>query len=233
MRARARIVAVADRDGATRVVELLQAPPLGLRCTPDAVYLVSTAQGLVGDDDLRLEVALGPGARLRICSVAATIAYASRGAAFTVHAEVGEAATLDWRPQPTIVTAGCVARVRADLDVAEGGSVAFLETCLLGRHGEEPGSFEHLLTADYANKPLLRHRIATGPEEGAWNGPAVIGSGRALGLGLFAGDLHQPETAVGEGWAVHALDGEGVLFSGVAGTRVALWRMLNEAKLPG
>ena len=85
MRATARIVAVADGRGGTRLAVLQGEVPLLPRRTgsagpgPVTVHLVGGAAGPLGGDDLHLAVRVGPGARLRLRSVAATVALPGRG----------------------------------------------------------------------------------------------------------------------------------------------------------
>ena len=70
MRAEARIVAESDRRGGTRLAVLRGESPLLLRRTGPrtggavTVHLVGGAAGPLRGDDLRLDIEVGPGARL-------------------------------------------------------------------------------------------------------------------------------------------------------------------------
>ncbi len=76
MRAAAR-VEVARRDGRDVLVDVRSEPPLALRRVGDRVLLVGSAAAPVGGDELALDVVVGPGARLSLGSVAATMAWPS------------------------------------------------------------------------------------------------------------------------------------------------------------
>jgi urease accessory protein len=216
MRSAARVVAEAGSDGRTRLIELAAAAPLGLRPTRDALMLVSTAQGLLDDDDLTLEVVVGPGATLVVRSAAATVAYTSRHARLTVSCSVAPGGRLDWRPEPLIATAGCHLSLEARIVLEAGAALRWTEELVLGRLHEVPGSFATSLSVDLAGLPLLRHELAVGPDAPGWDGPAIVGSHRAVGLTLFAGALATPASAAGAAWAVMELAGGGALVSAFA-----------------
>jgi urease accessory protein len=218
MRARAVVVAEADSDGRCRLTELRRAPPIGLCPTPDALYLTSTAQGLVGDDHLELNIVVGAGATLVIRSVAATLAYASAGARLAVNATVAAGGRLDWRPEPVIVTRRCRSSIEASVAIEGGGALTWTEECLLGRFEEEPGDAEFSLSINYAGSPLLRHRLAVGPAAPGFDGPAVVGRNRAVGCRVLAGALAMPDCNVGPNWAVLDLDGPGVMVNALGST---------------
>src|SRR6185312_6802778 len=81
MKARARIVARAQPDGTTRLVTLAGETPLLLRRAPHPdgldtarVHLLGGASGPIGGDDLAYRVDVGPGARVQVRSVAASLA---------------------------------------------------------------------------------------------------------------------------------------------------------------
>jgi urease accessory protein len=84
MRAEARIVAEADGRGGTRLAVLRGESPLLPRRTGPrtgdevTVHLVGGAAGPLRGDDLRLDVEVGPGARLEVRSVAAQLALPGR-----------------------------------------------------------------------------------------------------------------------------------------------------------
>ena len=233
MRARAVVVAEADGDRPCRLTELRGAAPIGLRPTPEALYLTSTAQGLVGDDQLELDVVVGVGATLVIRSVAATLAYASAGARLVVNATVAAGGRLDWHPEPLIVTRRCRASIEASVAIESGGALSWTEECLLGRFEEEPGDAEISLAIDHADTPLLRHRLAVGPAAPGFDGPAVLGRNRAVGCRVLAGALELPHRRTGPNWAVLDLEGPGVLVSVLGSTFEELRSNLAEACDPG
>ncbi len=218
MRARARL----RIDGAGRVVDLVDDPPVAWRPTPQGVFIVGTAGGLTGDDDIGLDVDVAAGGHLTLRSTAATVVY-SGGAGTVQRVRLGAAAraVVDWRPEPVIVTAGAVHAQTSVVRVADSAALDWTELVVLGRAGEEPGRAELRLDCVVVGPagaaPLLRHHLAVGPGAGGWNGPAVVGSNRAVGVRLRAGpDLPPPPRLQGTGWSWMRLAGPGWLLTTVA-----------------
>jgi urease accessory protein len=194
---------------------------LAFRATPEAVYLVGTAASPVGDDRVGLDVELEAGAALSVRSAASMIAWASAGASLEVNVSVAPGARLDWHLQPLIASAGCSFSQRVRVELATGAALRWGEEVVLGRHGEGPGRLSLRLDVDVDGHPLLRHQLEIGPGIPGWDGPAVMGANRALGLVLLAGtDIVRRPSGVasppaGPGWAVMDLEGPGVLVSAV------------------
>jgi urease accessory protein len=195
MRARARVVAEADGRGGTRLTVLRGDPPLLPRRTGGGsgvtVHLVGGAAGPLGGDDLRLDVEVGPGARLTVRSVAASLAlpgpHGAPPSLLAVRASVAAGAGLCWAPEPLIAAAGCRHRAVADVTVAAGGRLLWRDELVCGRHGEEPGEVDTDTTVRYAGATLHRHQLAVGPRAPGWAGAAVLGGARAVGSLLLAG----------------------------------------------
>jgi len=213
MDASARIVAEVDGRGGTRLVVLRGESPLLLRRTGPrttdgvvTVHLVGGAAGPLRGDDLRLDIEVGPGARLDVRSVAASIALPGRAAAppsrLTINATVGSGAMLRWLPEPLIAAAGCHHLARTDVQVAAGGGLVWRDDLVCGRHGEPPGDVRTDITVRYAGRTLYRHELAVGPAAPGWSGAAVLGAPsktQAAGLGAPAtgGAATPPTTAPG------------------------------------
>jgi urease accessory protein len=111
MRACARIVAEAGGRGGTRLAVLRgESPLLPRRTGPRAaagavtVHMVGGAAGPLAGDELRLDVEVGPGARLDVRGVAASLALPGRPGApasrLELHARVAAGATLRFLPEP-------------------------------------------------------------------------------------------------------------------------------------
>ena len=190
MKATARLVAEARSDGTTRLTTLAGQAPLLLRQTmPDAaapgvaqVHLVAGAAGPVGGDELHFGLHLGPGARVRVRSVAATLALPGLQpgeSTLDITVRVDEGAALVWDPQPFIAARGARHRTTVRIDWAEDARLTWHEQTLLGRHGEEPGSTVTRLRVRRAGRPLLDHTLAVGPQHPGSLGPAVAGACRA------------------------------------------------------
>jgi urease accessory protein len=218
-----------------RLALVRDAPPVAFRATPEAVYLVGTAASPVGDDKVVIDIVVEAGATLRVRSAASMIAWASSGSSLEVNVSVAEGGCLDWHLQPMIASAGCSFSQRARAKLADGAALRWTEEIVLGRHGEEPGRLSLRLDVDIDDEPLLRHQLELGPGVAGWDGPAVVGTNRAVGLvlltttaaGASAHDLPLP--AAGAGWAVMALEGPGVLVSAVGADLARLRLGLNEA----
>jgi urease accessory protein len=188
MHARARIVAEADGHGRTRLAVLHGEAPLLLRRTGPGpavvVHLIGGAAGPLGGDDLRLDVEVGPGARLTVRSVAASLALPGpKGGASRMHvrATVGEGAALRWHPEPLIAATGCDHDVVTEVRVADGGALTWRDDVVCGRHGEAPGDVRLTTTIRYADRPLYHHDLAVGPAAPGWSEAAVLGGGGAVG----------------------------------------------------
>jgi urease accessory protein len=212
-------------DDAGRIARVVSAPPVTFRAAGDAVYIVGTAAGPLGEDHVTMRVDVAAGGMLRLRSAAATIVYAGKASRQTQEVRVGPGATLDWHPEPLIATRGCHHVQDVAIDLGEGAYLDWTEEIVLGRHGEEPGVVEFLLRVDIAGRPLLRHQLLVG--QPGWDGPAVLGPARATGLRLVVGpDPGVTERTVGEGWAWMDLEGPGRLLVAVAGDLAELRRRM-------
>lgn len=237
LQATARIVAQRGATGTTSLPEIRSAVPIVLRRTgesgPDAwVHLVGGAAGPLGGDQLRLEIVVGPGAVLRVRSVAATLVLpgaAGEPSAWDVEVRVEAGGLLDFAPEPMVVCAGANHTTRARIDLAEGAGLRWREEFVCGRDGEEPGTTRTDLMVRHGNRPLLAHAITVGPGAPGWNSAAGLGDARAVGTVLYAGSevAHAPPSGAGPNLAVGALDGPGVLVTAVAADALALRRTLD------
>jgi urease accessory protein len=198
------------------------------RSTPEAVYLVGTAATPAGDDVVEVDVAAETGADLRIRSAAATVAWRSLGTVQRIRAHVADKARLDWHLEPLIATVGCCHCQHAVVDLRGSARLSWTEELLLGRCQEQPGRLDLRLDVDLDGRPLLRHQMSIG-SGGAWDGPAILGSYRTLGLVMQAGPDYQPSPASGPGWARLPLDGPAALTVAIAGDLPQLRRALAAA----
>jgi urease accessory protein len=184
VRATARIVAVAG-DSGTRLATVRSEPPLLLRRTgPETVHLVGGAAGPLGGDRLRIEIEVGPGALLCLRTVAASLVLpgASGGASLLeVHATVAAGGRLRWLPEPLIAARACDHVSCSTVELDEGASLVWREELVCGRHGEQPGDARLDTTVRYAGGTIMRQEVAVGPRAAGWDGPAVLGGGRATG----------------------------------------------------
>jgi len=230
MRARAVVRAAAGGRG-TALTELRAEAPLGLypgRADVDGwaqVWLVGSAGGPLGGDDLELRIEVGDGAALSIGSVAASVALAGPAPSMTrVHAVVGHGAALSWNPEPLIVTGRADHRVEVRLDVAADADVWWRDVLALGRTGEEPGRATVALRADRAGRPWVRHEIGVGVP--GFDGPAVLGPARVVGSVLASADPGVPGRPAERGLAELRPEAGGSITVALAADRPALDRSL-------
>jgi len=225
MRAEARIVAEADGRGGTRLAVLRGESPLllrrtGPRTTGDVtVHLVGGAAGPLRGDDLRLDIEVGPGARLEVRSVAAQLALPGPPGApasrLAIRAGVAAGGALRWLPEPLIAAAGCDHLAVTHVEVAAGGSLLWRDDLVCGRHDEPSGDVHADLTIRYAGSTLYRHQLTVGPRGPGWSAAAVLGGGRAVGSLVLAGPELPGAALPGGDSALMPLAGPGMLASAV------------------
>ena len=116
---------------AGRVTWTSRAPVVLRRTGVWRVHLVQVGGGPLGGDTLGLDVEVGFGQRLELCSAAATVVQPGRVAGsvttFTVNARVAPGGSLCWRPEPTVVTDGAVRDVRGPQNHVDTSRLGGLE----------------------------------------------------------------------------------------------------------
>jgi urease accessory protein len=184
---RAAAVIVAEPGRCTR---LRSEPPLTFRQTPGGIYLVGSAAGPVGGDDLQLDVAVADDAALVVRSAAAQLVFpGAHGDPSRVQLDVtvGEHASLDWRPEPMVLVRGADHRSSTRITLGAGARLAWQEIVVLGRHGEDSGSVLIRLRVEREGSPLLCSNLALGPAWPSSAGPAGVGASRVIGTLLVVG----------------------------------------------
>ncbi len=185
MRARGAVRAVA-RGGCTVLEELRREAPVGVFAAEGPapgwarVWLVGSAGGPLGGDDVELDVEVGEGAALVVGSVAASVALAgATPSRLVVRATVAPGASLVWAPEPLVVTSGADHHLDVVLDVTSPGYVWWRDELVLGRTGEPPGRCTVRQGAELDGSPWVRNELAIGGP--GWDAGAVIGANRAVG----------------------------------------------------
>jgi urease accessory protein len=256
VKASARIVAEADPAGATRLTTLAgQAPLLVRRTGPRGptvtVQLVGGAAGPIGGDRLGCVLEVGPGAGVRIESVAASVALPGTcgdQSRLDIRARIDTGGSLVWSPQPLIAAHGARHRTDSRIDLGAGARLVWREEIVLGRSGEAPGSIAARLRVRRAGRPLIDHDLALGPDHPGSLGPAVTGGHRAVGTVLIVdpawegvdGRDRMPEIAEDcvarscESGSIAAmpLAGPAVLLSAAAADGLILSRLLDRVFVP-
>lgn len=185
MRATARLAAELDARGRTRLAVLHGEPPVLPRLTGEGrVHLVGGAAGPLGGDDLLLSLEVGPGATLRVGTVAASVALPGRDGARSrvrVAATVADGGCLIWVPEPLVAAARCHHHASSNVDLAGDARLVWREELVCGRYGEEPGDAVLSTVVRRAGRPLYRNELRVGPRAPGWDGPAVLGGARVAG----------------------------------------------------
>jgi urease accessory protein len=188
--ASAEIVAVPGSGGTTRLPVLQSQVPLVLRRTPEAVYLVTAAAGPLGGDRLSLRITVRAGAALCLRTVAASLALPGPDGGeslLAVTATVEEGGCLEYLPEPVVIADAARHATGIRVTLAAGASLVLRDEVLLGRHGEQGGSFRTTLRVDYAGRPLLRQSLTASGTDPAALGPAILSGHRAIGSLLYVG----------------------------------------------
>jgi urease accessory protein len=212
MRANAALTVEAGPGHRCFLTRVVDSAPIGFRQGRDGVYMVGTAAGPLGTDQLSTTIEVGAGAELTMLSTAASIIYAGSGSGSRTEMVVTVAAdaTLIWRLEPTIVTSGSRHHAWTQVWLAPSARLDWTELLVCGRDGERPGSLHLRLDVDVGETPLLRHGLVIGPDGPGWDGPAVLGGRRILGMRLVRtaeGARVEPgEDDWGEGFAAMRLD---------------------------
>lgn len=235
MKAHARLVAEL-RYGRTVLREIHSAAPLTLIPRrgrgPAVVHLVGSATAPLGGDELRLSVRVGPGARLRLSGVAATLALpgARGGASMSiVDIEVAAAGVLEYLPEPTVVTAR--ARHTAELvaSLARGARLHTREVLVLGRTGERPGRLRATQRVVRGGVPLLHQTLTTGDPmlEGS---VAYLAGCRVLATEFLVWGEDPAGPVSGEWWSLTPLAAGGSLITSLATGAVTARQDLAQAR---
>ena len=205
MRSRVEVVADVTDDGTPVLVRLHAQGALAVRRTgPATVHLVGTAAGPLGGDVVEIDLVVRAGARLEVEGVAATVALpgaAGDAATWDVTADVADGATLRCAPQPLVVSRGARLRTTTRLALAPTAAADVVEQVVLGRHGEEGGTWSGRLVADVGGAPAVRQTqssrlLAAGSYPPGGTAPRALVSRLLLGAGT---------TAAGPAWSGRAV----------------------------
>lgn len=234
MKAHARLAAFCE-GGRTVLRELRSMAPLTLlpkRGTGSTavVHLVNSATSPLGGDELKLTIHVGPGASLRLSGVAATIALPGphgEGSSSVVDVAVEPGGSLEYLPEPTVVTARArhTAVLRASLAVD-----AYLHTrevLVLGRAGERPGSLVTTQDVTRGEVPVLRQTLEIG-DSTLDSSLAHLAGRRVLATDLVVGGPELP-VASGEWWSRTPLAAGGTLTTSLAPDAVTALRPFESA----
>jgi urease accessory protein len=192
------------------------------------VVLVQTIAGPLSGDRTTIEVDVGRDAAVEVVGNAATLALpCHRPALHQVRLHLRPGARLAWLPEPLILAAGCDLDASVELELEQGAAAVTRELVVLGRHGEEPGSYRSRLRCELDGTALLQDAVQLGgPDRTAIASAAVLDGASAFGslalLGLNPELAADPEEL--------RLEGAGRLLRGLAAEAAALGARLASAQ---
>jgi urease accessory protein len=203
------------------------------------VHVHNVSGGVLGGDNLKLEVNMAPAAQAQITNVGATRVYRHRAgrsdATHTAILHIGAGALLEYLPEPLIPFAHSRFSQTSEIHLADGAGLIWWETLSAGRiaHGES-FDFENVCvnTAIHSRNELIAfERYSISPKLRNVSSPSRMGSFlysatmyvcRADGssrwfrlegeLNEIAGELSGPETL----WGASSLARDGVVVRGMA-----------------
>lgn len=134
-------VGFAAKGGTTRLSELDQRSPLRVlfpragNNEPPHAAVTTVSGGLVGGDTMRIEVAIGPGAKAVAIGQAAEKIYRSAGpdSRVDIVLDVAAGGWLEWLPQETILFDGARLDRRTRIDIEPEGRAMAGECIVFGR----------------------------------------------------------------------------------------------------
>jgi urease accessory protein len=239
MRARARLAVECD-GGRSVLRELRSASPLTLIPQRNrgqgvgaaaVVHLVSSATAPLGGDDLELVVSVGVGAKLRLCGIAATLAlpgHRGERSSAVVRFDIDVNATVEFLPEPTVVTARAAHSSLLSVNLAESARIRCRETLVLGRVGEQPGSLDSTIELVRQGSPLLRQCVDIGDRDLAAS-PAYLAGHRVLATEAIVWGTDPEVAHSGSWWALTPLATGGSLATALAGDAVTVRHRLATA----
>lgn len=195
------------------------------------VHLVSSVTAPLGGDDLELRVRVGPGAGLVLRGVAATLALPGRhagGSRALVRVELAAGASLEYLPEPTVVTARACHEAVFRADLADDARLRTREVVVLGRLNERSGLLATTLDVR-RNGPLIRQTTQLGTPE-VDTSPAGLAGRRVLGTELSCWGDEFPGAVSEDWWSVVPLARGGSLTTAVADDAVTVERALDGAR---
>lgn len=157
------------------------------------LYVLHPPGGVVGGDELDVEVNAEPGSRVLVTTPAATKLYRCPGARSLVsnRLRVGSDAVLEWLPGETIAFGGTRARLSMIIDLAPGARFLGWEITCLGRPAAgdafTTGILEQRTELSIGGRPLVLDRTLTEGGGSLRRGPWGWG-GRSV-HGLFLATL--------------------------------------------
>ncbi|HVJ97581.1 MAG TPA: urease accessory protein UreD [Acidimicrobiia bacterium] len=179
-------------NGSVRAEGVLCRAPVWLRWDGATLWLVGSGASPVGEDHIRVRVDVGPGVDVALRSVAATVVYAARGCGTRWETDIFVAAdaSVDWRPEPVILTERARHETITRVHAETGADVRFDEVLVLGRAGEPYGTLRSTLAVRVDSAEVFLTSIDTSLP--GWSGPAGVGDASVIANRLRLHDSNVP-----------------------------------------
>lgn len=178
------------------------------------VSLVPEGALLLAGDAIRVDIRVGPGARLDLVEPGGTVAYAmaEASASWDVGITLAPAATLTWAGEPFVVADGACVDRRMSVRMGWGATLSIRESVVLGRQAEPPGRLRQRVSVTGENGvPILHEGLDVGPESSR----LLLGGGRVIGTVLHVG-RRLPRSTDHPHWTWFDLEANGTLARSVA-----------------
>ena len=202
---------LAAGDAGLTVERLRCSGAMSFRPTEWGVWMVGTEAHPIGGDQLLVQLALGEDCSANIRSTSATVARrgpcdrSPPSTAATV-IRMGERSSLTWCPEPGIAASGAHHLSDTRIRMQEGSRLRWQEAFVVGRHGEEPGTWRSRLRVTLGKRPLLASENSAGPLAPGWPNRSVFGGARAVSTLVLIGPGRRPaastRTSAGSAQAV-------------------------------
>jgi urease accessory protein len=238
MRARAVLTVERGAGGRSVVRELRSQSPLSLvprRGTAAAadpavtVHMVGSASTPRAGDDVELDVRIGPGAALVLTGVAAAVALpgTDRPSSLTLRFTVEEGASVQYLPEPTVVTARAHHHTLLHVVLDPTARLRAREVLVAGRAGEPSGRYRGTVRVGEAGRVLLHQTQELG-DAVLQESSAHLAGRRVLGTEVLLWGA-DGEAATGSWWSLTPLAVRGSLATAVGPDAVSTQRALAEA----
>lgn len=163
------------------------------------VALIGIHMLLLGGDDVRIEVEVGPGVTLEVIEPAGMVAYDAGGVAsrWSLDAVLGEGSALVWDGAPIVVAGGANVFRRTRVRMGAGARALLRETLVLGRSGEAGGALRSVTRLTGPGGDFLYEDLdLTGVRRQA---VGVLGASKVLASATAAGWRPLPAHGPGPG----------------------------------